>query len=280
MARNCHKTGFDIEISPSTVRGSFMMLNQTSLKRTLGVAGVLAALSGVLSTPAMAQAAAPAPAEKPAPKWEGSVGLGATVTQGNSDTVLFTARAQGLRKWRQNEVTVGADGTYGESNNLKNNDSLRVYGQYNRLVSERAFGYVLADLLHDDIADVSYRLNVGPGIGYYFIKEDRMILSAEGGPSFVFEDVGGRSKSYISARVAEKFEYKISDRARLWQKAEFLPQIDDLNNYIFNFEIGIETDITKSVKLEFYIVDSYDNEPAAGRKKNDIKLVAGVKYKF
>jgi len=263
-----------------------MNLIHTTIKRTLVVAGMLAAVSGVLTSnanaqaPAAAAAPAPAVAAKPAPKWEGSAGIGATLTQGNSDTLMFTARVQGLRKWNQNELNLGTDITYGESNNQKNNDSQRVYGQYNRLVSERAFGYVQADLLHDDIADVSYRLNVGPGIGYYFIKKDRMILSAEGGPSFVFEDVGGRSKNYISARVAEKFEYKISDRARLWQKAEFLPQVDDLNNYLFNFEIGIETDITKSVKLEFYIVDNYDNEPAAGRKKNDIKLVAGVKYKF
>jgi len=269
------------------VRGSFMKPIHTSIKRTLVVASVLAALTGVLSMNVSAQApapaaAAPAPAvaAKPAPKWEGSAGIGATMTQGNSDTVMFTARVQGLRKWDQNELNLGLDVTYGESNNQKNNDSQRVYGQYNRLVSDRAFGYVLADLLHDDIADVSYRLNVGPGIGYYFIKKDRMILSAEGGPSFVFEEVGGQSKSYVSARVAEKFEYKLSDRARLWQKAEFLPQVDDLSNYLFNFEIGIETDITKSVKLEFYIVDNYDNEPAAGRKKNDIKLVAGVKYKF
>lgn len=254
-----------------------------AMKRTLVAAGMLAAVSGVLSTSAMAQAAAaaaPAAVAKPAPKWEGSAGLGVTLTQGNSDTVMFNARLQGMRKWEQNELNLAADATYGEANSVKNNDSFRFSVQYNRLFNENLYGYVLADYLHDDIADVSYRVNVGPGLGYYFIKSERTVLSAEGGPTVVFEDVGGQYKSYLTARIGEKFQYKISDRARIWQKAEFLPQVDDFNNYLFNFEIGIETDITKSVKLEFYIVDNYDNEPAAGRKKNDIKFVAGVKYKF
>ncbi len=265
------------------VRGSFMNMIHTNIKRTLVVASVLAAVIGVLSSNAHAQAAAapaPAVAAKPAPKWEGSAGLGVTLTQGNSDTIMFNARIQALRKWDKNELNLAADATYGEANSVKNNDSFRFSAQYNRLFTEQLYGYILTDYLHDDIADVSYRVNVGPGLGYYFIKNERTVLSAEAGPTVVFEDVGGQYKSYLTARVGEKFQYKLSDRARIWQKAEFLPQIDDFNNYLFNFEIGIETDITKSVKLEFYVVDNYDNEPATGRKKNDIKFVAGVKYKF
>lgn len=258
-----------------------MNLIHAKTNRTLMVAGVLAAVSGVLSNEAAAQAmVVPPPTTEKSPKWEGSAGAGVTLTQGNSDTVMFNARLQALRKWEKNELNLAADATYGEANSVKNNDSFRVTAQYNRLINERLYGYVLADFLHDDIADVSYRVNVGPGLGYYFIKEERMVLSGEAGPSVVFEDVGGISKTYFTARLGEKFEYKISDRARIWQKAEFLPQVDDLSNYLFNFEIGIETDITKSLKLEFFIVDNYDNEPAAGRKKNDIKMVAGIKYKF
>ncbi len=257
--------------------------------RTLMYAALAVVCSSVLSissvaaaaaAPAAADKKAPEIASKPAPKWEGSASIGATLTRGNSDTLLFTARVQGLKKWDQNELNLGVDGTYGESSNVKNNDSLRGYGQYNRLFTEKFYGYLHAEALHDDIADVQYRINVGPGAGYYFIKKERMLLSAEGGPSFVFEDVGGKTASYMSGRLAEKFEYKLTDRARIWQKAEYLPQLDDLANYLLNFEIGVETDISKAFKLQVYVVDNYDNEPAAGRKKNDVKLVAAIAYKF
>lgn len=257
-----------------------MLRTKRNIKRTFALTGMLAVMAGVLTTSAVAQAATPAATEKPKPKWEGSASIGATVTQGNSDTVLFTARIQGLRKWDKNELNLGVDGTYGEANSIKNNDSIRGYGQYNRLFSEKMYGYLLVDALHDDIADVDYRINLGPGAGYYLLKQDGMVLSVDGGPTVVFEDAGGKKQTYLTARVGEKFEYKINERARIWQKAEFLPQLDNLNNYLFNFEAGVETDITKSVKLQVYFIDNYDNEPAKGRKSNDIKLVAGVAYKF
>jgi putative salt-induced outer membrane protein YdiY len=68
----------------------------------------------------------------------------------------------------------------------------------------------------------------------------------------------------------------------LWETAEILPQVDDFNNYIVNFEIGVEADLNSSKKLALrvYLDDTYNNVPAAGRKKNDLKLVAAVAYKF
>jgi len=74
----------------------------------------------------------------------------------------------------------------------------------------------------------------------------------------------------------------LSDRARVWQTAEFLPQVDDLNNYIINAEVGIEADLNTTGKLALraYLQDTYNNVPAKGREKNDAKLVAAIAYKF
>jgi hypothetical protein len=49
-----------------------------------------------------------------------------------------------------------------------------------------------------------------------------------------------------------------------------------------NAEIGVEAALNKSNKLALRSVldDSFDNEPAAGRLKNDLKLITGITYKF
>jgi putative salt-induced outer membrane protein YdiY len=230
----------------------------------------------------LAQAPAPAPVA-PAPDptlWETTAGLGITLTRGNSKTLLIAGNILSQKKWDQNELRLGADATYGEDRDVKNAESLHAFGQYNRLFSERAYGYIRLDGLHDAVADVEYRLTLSPGVGYYFIKNERTTLSGEVGPGFVYEKQGNDTKGYITLRLAERFEHKLNDRVRIWQSLEFLPQVDNFDNFILNSEAGIATSITKKLSLRVFAQDTYDNEPAPGRDKNDLKLVTGVEYKF
>ena len=136
--------------------------------------------------------------------------------------------------------------------------------------------------MHDGVADIDYRLSISPGLGYYFIKNKPTQLSAEAGPGFITQKLGHDYDNYATLRIGEKFNQALSDRAHLWQTAEFLPQIDRFKNYIINFEIGVEADLSASKKfsLKVYLDDTYNNVPAAGRKNNDLKLVAAVAYKF
>src|ERR1017187_10797496 len=147
------------------------MINQRQI-------GLLAA--GIISFAglASAQAQATAPAPDPDPTgWKSSAAAGLTLTRGNSSTLLATLNAATAKKWEQNELSFGADATYGESKidgtQHRTSDSLQGFGQYNRLFNERLYGYLRLDGLHDQIADMAYRLTLAPGVGYYLIKEKK-----------------------------------------------------------------------------------------------------------
>jgi putative salt-induced outer membrane protein len=232
-------------------------------------------------------------------QWQSAIAAGATLTRGNSDTFLGTLSAATGKKWNQNEVALGADMAYGTTKhtvvidstttppttverNQTTASSAHGFGQYNRLFDERLYGYGRIEGLHDDVADIDYRLSLNVGAGYYFIKTKTSQFSAEVGPGYILQRLGGHGDNYVTLRAAEKFNQELSDRARLWQTAEILPQVDDFNNYIVNFEIGVEADLnsTKKLALRVYLDDTYNNVPALGRKKNDLKLVAAVAYKF
>jgi hypothetical protein len=47
-------------------------------------------------------------------------------------------------------------------------------------------------------------------------------------------------------------------------------------------EVGVEAALTKGNKLSLRTViqDNYNNVPAAGRLRNDLKLIASLAYKF
>ena len=68
------------------------------------------------------------------------------------------------------------------SDRTKNADMARGFVQYNRLFTERLFGYGRVDALYDDVANIQYRVTLSPGLGYYFIKEPKTELSGEVGP--------------------------------------------------------------------------------------------------
>ena len=61
-----------------------------------------------------------------------------------------------------------------------------------------------------------------------------------------------------------------------------------IENYIVNFELGAEAPLSKKLSLRAVLSDTYDNQPAevtgaAGTKtrlKNDVKITAGLAYKF
>jgi putative salt-induced outer membrane protein YdiY len=221
------------------------------------------------------------------PRWESSAQAGVTLTRGNSETLLASLAAGTAKKWNNNELSFGVDGTYGTTTINRTNDtttanSMHGFGQYNRLFSERAYGYFRVDGLHDDIAQIRYRLTVSPGGGYYFIKNKTTDLSGEVGPGFVAQRLGEKVHDFCTLRLAEKFHHQISDRARVWETAEYLPDVEHFRNYIVNFEVGVEADLTKDKKftLRAFLQDTYNNVPAKGRKNNDAKLVTALAYKF
>lgn len=212
--------------------------------------------------------------------WESSVAAGFALTRGNSDTTLFTAKYATHKKKDNDEYIFGADAAYGESDGLENQDALHGSAQYNHLFSTNMYGFANADALHDGIQDLRYRLALSPGAGYYFVKTKETSLVGEIGPGMVSEDRGEVNNTYLSLRVAEHLDQKLTQTARLWEKAEFIPQVNKLNNYIFNAEIGVETALTKRLSLQLTLDENYVNQPAVGREDNDVKLVSGIAYKF
>jgi putative salt-induced outer membrane protein YdiY len=246
---------------------------------------ILIAMACWVPAVGFAAEAAAEPAKTNANPWVASAALGLTLTSGNSDTLLFTANVQAAKKWAdRNEISLGADIAYGENDGTKNNETEHGYAQYNRLFSDRLYAYVRVDALHDGIADIDYRITASPGLGYYFIKNTKHSLRGEIGPGYVDQRLAGDHNSFATLRLAERYELKLTDRARLWESVEFLPQIDKWSNFIVNAEIGLETDISKHFSMVTYVQDTYQSEPAKVngdyRKKNDLKLVAGLKYKF
>ncbi|HEX3720847.1 MAG TPA: DUF481 domain-containing protein [Verrucomicrobiae bacterium] len=241
-----------------------------------------------LLTASVLSANAQTAATPPTNHWQTAATVGLTIARGNADTTLFALSVATERKITNDDLKLGADIIYGTSkiqgqgSSQETADSDRGFVQDNHSFTYRSYGYLRLEALHDGIADIQYRINIGPGMGYYLIKNKTLDLSIEGGPGFIKEKLDDYNEDYATLRAAEALHYQISAHAKLWETVEVLPQANDLDNYIVNAEIGVEAALNKSNKLALRSVldDSFDNEPAAGRLKNDLKLITGITYKF
>jgi len=258
-----------------------------NFRPTLAAMGLFA----IIMSGASARADDPAPDDKkpPQPKWDGSITLGATLTRGNSHTFLGTGIVAAKRTWTSDEMLLGASAGYGQNQTEVNGakvdnttDSyVKGFGQWNHLFTPQVYAGVRVSGEHDDVANLTYRGIVSPLAGYYFIKQTNTFLFGEFGPAFVTEKFFGEDRhDYVSLRFAERGEYKFQGGAKIWEGVEWLPKIQDFQNYLVNAEIGISAPIAKALSISLIIQDTYKSVPAQGKEKNDLKLIAGVTYTF
>ena len=228
------------------------------------------------------------PAEKPK-RWETVATAGATLTRGNSESFLVNGSIDTKRSWTNDEALLGASAGYGDNTTTVNGTKvdtttqsyIRGYGQWNHLFTPKLYGGVRVTGEHDDTADLAYRAILSPLAGYYLIKETNTFLAGEIGPSFVTEkffDVS--ADNYVGLRIGERFQHKFNSGAKIWESLEWIPKVEDFQNYLLTAEAGVSAPISKGLSLNLVLQDSYKSVPAPGKLKNDLKLIAGVAYNF
>ena len=222
---------------------------------------------------------APPPPRNP---WETTAAAGFTLTRGNSQTMLGTLSLDSRRKWDCNEVSIGIGAGYGKDHEVENTEFVTAFGQYNRLFTDRFYAGFRVSHNYDGIADLSYRVTVGPLAGYYLVKATNTTLTVEAGPSVVFEKFQNQSENtYLGLRLAERFEQKLSATTKFWQSLSYVPEVDKWSEkYIVTGEAGVDAAITKKWSLRVVFQNIYDSQPANGREHNDERLIAGTAYKF
>ncbi len=236
--------------------------------------------------PTDAKTAPPAPPPK---LWESVASADLALTRGNSRSFLGTITLNTHRKWESDEVLFGGGAGYGNSTTknstgqevtAETQDYVKGFGQFNHLFTDRLYAGLRLEGLHDNIADINYRFTVSPLVGYYFIKETNMLLSGEVGPSLISQELANVRQTYAGFRLGERFEHTFAGGAKVWETLEWIPQIDEFSNWILNAEIGVSAPIVKSLDVRLVAQDTYNNHPAMDHLKNDLKVLAGIGYRF
>ncbi len=255
-------------------------LNSLLLKRALGsglacalVLGAGPSFAGDAAT-ASGKATVAAPPESP---WEVTAAAGLNLARGNSDNLQLNTEILASYITLSDELYLGASYLYGEDRGVVNSNALRASANYNHLLTDRFYLGLFSDFLHDELADVDYRVNLGPNLGYYLIKNDTTKLALEAGAGYLWEKQGVKD-DYFTLRFAERFEHKLSNRVKFVESVVYQPRAEDFGDYILTAEAGFTFAISRHWAVKASMRNQYDSTPAAGTRSNDLAVLASLSY--
>lgn len=221
-------------------------------------------------------AATSARADEESGAFSSSLALGYTLNQGNTDSSLATAGWMTEGKWQEREVRAGADYMLGRESGDTTADNARGFVGFKEMLKYDIYAATDGSVMYDNIADVDYRTILSVGLGYYFLRTDKANLSLDAGPAYIWEKVGGEKDDYLAARVSERFDYAISETAKLFQALEYLVEVDDSDSYLLTAEFGAEAQMNARLSMRLTYKVHYDSEPADDKKKSDRQLIAAL----
>lgn len=229
-----------------------------------------------------ASAQQPTPPPPPPPPWTGSFGFGLTLTQGNTDmanvNLSFDAKYAPA-----GPDSFKAEGLYlrGATNGVDTADRLGLQARVEHLVGKRAFVFGQGQYLRDPFKGIDYLVSPTAGAGYKIVDTPAVQFAADTSVGAVWEKNPGMDVEIAPAWTAgEKLTYKLSAAATFTQGAQALWKLDDFDNALYTFNVGLASAVTTRTQLKAELLDTYKTSPPAGNQSNDVSLILSLVFKY
>lgn len=217
--------------------------------------------------------------------WGGYMDIGLSTTRGNSETLSFVLGARAVRKAPHDTISVYANSIF--ANNGATGTTVTTANAINggiRMdlnVTDKVFIYGFADFQHDQFQNLDLRNVLGGGLGYHAIKTSATLFDVYGGgaydQAFYSTPLTIRSGEIMAG---EFLSHVVSSRTTFSERFEFFPNLSDIGEYRFMFNLGATTNIKSWLAWQVTFNDGYVSNPPPPVKKNDLLLSTGLRLTF
>ena len=142
---------------------------------------------------------------------------------------------------------------------------------------EDGYLYGRTEASYDKMKDLDRRIDNGLGLGYMVFRTDDASVDLEAGASYIDSKYDDGTKDHgLFLRLAENGKLKINERLALVESVEYKPKVKDFDNYLINAEAGVRVSLGSNLYFKVSVIDRYDNNPAAGKKRNDVSVIGSL----
>jgi putative salt-induced outer membrane protein YdiY len=223
----------------------------------------------------------------PPVKWTGSIAAGALLTRGNTHTDNVSVTMDAMRRAETDRITLRAGYLFGQQEDTETGDRITTidnwfaFAKYDYFLSRQLYLYGSERLERDRIALLDLRSTTSVGLGYQWWESAKSNFSTEIGGAWVYEDYrNADSDDHFAARLAYHYDRRLNERVGLFHNLEYLPNVEDFKDFNLNADLGIRADLTGTLFTEFKVEWKYDETPAPGAERDDLRFIVGVGWRF
>ena len=250
------------------------------MRRFLPQISALALAIGILAAPAEAQDKVPPPSEF-------NADLGFVSVSGNTSVTTLSLGEKWIRRISRWEFKQDLAAVYGKTDGTETSNLWRasVRGDYG--LGAKLALYARTAFDRNKFAGVKSRFAEGVGLVAKVRATDIDQLNVEGGFELTQQDnLDGTNDSFSSLRAASTWKHMFSATAYFFQGVEWLPNLDDSEDYRINSETSVVAPLSTRVAMKASYQLRFDNLPslnAAGTaplRKSDRILSTGIQVTF
>lgn len=230
--------------------------------------------------------------------WHGEVNVAYTAARGNTYENSASILAKLNRRWEHDRLNLSA-GYYNSRTGASDGDARtttdrwEIEGQEDHFWSTSLYNYLNLKYESDRVAELLARYRAGLGLGYQWLENYEHQLTGkwnfnqELGVNYIKEEYDGdndaaKKNGFAALRYAHHLKYnpKWNEDVEFFHNLEYLPEVDEWTKYLVKTDIGISTKIVGNFDLLAKIEFDYNSKPANERKKDDVRYIVGLGYKW
>jgi len=230
------------------------------------------------------------PPPKKAVTIKGSINLGSSLSEGNTNNRAFNVWAELEARADINRVTLRGAYNYADRERVLTERNGKGSIKYDLFLTRRFYLFASALFESDEFQDLNLRTALAGGPGYQFIEKGQfkpnwakeMELYGEFGVSYFNEDFqNSPDSSYVAGRWGLKFDWPfLPERIAFFHNQEGYPSFENSDDIYISTETGLRFKIWAGFIATAQVNWRWDNTPAPGRERSDTLYLATLGYAF
>ncbi len=214
--------------------------------------------------------------------WEGSVELGLSGTEGNTQTFNVRAGLTARHKTEFLRQTLQITSIQKSADSVTTANTALLDGRLEWPMPASRWNYYLHGLVeYDQFKAFTYRFSGDTGAGYEIIQNEVTTLLARGGLS-TSREVGGPDNQFNPELVfGGEVKHKFGPLHALSAKVDYFPNVTAWGDFRINSQAAWEIALSKAwgLSLKLSVIDRYDSTPHTARP-NDLDYSTLLLWQF